>query len=44
VGLLAAGSLVGGFVGATVARRLPVPALRVVIVAIGLATALDLLF
>jgi uncharacterized membrane protein YfcA len=38
VGILAAGSLVGGFVGSTVARQLPVPILRVAIVLVGLAT------
>jgi uncharacterized membrane protein YfcA len=38
VGLLAVGSLAGGFLGARVARRLPVPVLRLVIVLIGLAT------
>lgn len=43
VGLLAAGSLVGGWVGSTVARRLPAPALRAVVVVIGAATAAKLL-
>ena len=39
VGLLAVGSLVGGYLGARLARRLPAGALRVVVVAIGVATA-----
>jgi uncharacterized protein len=43
VGLLAAGSLVGGWVGAGAARRLPAVALRVLVVAIGAATAAKLL-
>jgi len=42
VGLLAIGSLLGGFLGARVALRLPVPIFRVVVVAIGLATAIRL--
>jgi uncharacterized protein len=43
VGWLALGSLVGGFVGARVALSLPAPALRVVVVAIGVGTAVKLL-
>ncbi|MGO8862428.1 MAG: sulfite exporter TauE/SafE family protein [Acidimicrobiales bacterium] len=43
VGLLAAGSLVGGWVGARVALSIPPWALRAVVVAIGLATAVKLL-
>jgi len=43
VALLAAGSLGGGFLGAHAAKRLPAPVLRVVIVAIGVATAIRLL-
>ena len=35
-GLIAAGSLVGGFVGASVGRRLPAPVLRGVIVVLGI--------
>ena len=35
-GLIAAGSLVGGFVGASVGRRLPAPILRGVIVVLGI--------
>jgi uncharacterized protein len=35
-GLIAAGSLVGGFVGSTVGRRLPAPVLRGAIVLLGL--------
>ena len=36
VGLIAAGSLVGGFVGASVGRKLPAPVLRGVIVLLGI--------
>jgi uncharacterized membrane protein YfcA len=36
VGLIAVGSVIGGQVGATVGRRLPPPALRLVIVTVGL--------
>jgi uncharacterized membrane protein YfcA len=43
VGLLALGSLVGGFLGARLALALPVPALRVVVVVIGVGTAIKLL-
>ena len=43
VGLLAAGSLVGGYVGARVALALPAPALRVIVVVIGVGTAVKLL-
>jgi uncharacterized protein len=43
VGLLALGSLVGGFIGAKVALALPAPALRVVVVVIGVGTAIKLL-
>jgi uncharacterized membrane protein YfcA len=43
VGLLALGSLVGGFLGARLALSLPVPALRAVVVVIGLGTAIRLL-
>jgi hypothetical protein len=42
-GLLAGGALIGGYVGATVARRLPAMALRVIVIAIGLATGIRLL-
>ncbi len=42
VAALALGSLVGGWAGAHMARRLPAPALRVVVVAIGVATAVKL--
>jgi uncharacterized membrane protein YfcA len=38
VGILAVSSFVGGFVGARVARRMPAPALRVVVVAVGFTT------
>jgi uncharacterized membrane protein YfcA len=43
VGLLAIGSLVGGWIGARVALRIPAMALRVVVVAVGLATVIKLL-
>ncbi len=43
VGLLALGSLIGGYVGARLALTLPAPALRVVVVAIGVGTAVKLL-
>ena len=39
---LALGSLLGGWAGAHMARRLPAPALRVIVVAIGVATAVKL--
>ena len=42
-GLLAIGSLVGGYLGALLARRLPAPLLRVIVVGIGLATGIKLL-
>jgi len=42
-GLLAIGSLGGGWIGAVVALRLPVPLLRLAIVLIGTATGLKLL-
>jgi len=43
VGLLAAGSLVGGWIGARVALSIPAMALRVVVVVVGLATVVKLL-
>jgi hypothetical protein len=42
-GFLAIGCVVGGYVGAAVARKLPAPALRVVVVLIGLGTGIRLL-
>ena len=42
-GLLALGSLLGGYVGARLALALPAPALRVVVVVIGVGTAVKLL-
>jgi uncharacterized membrane protein YfcA len=42
-GLIAGGSIVGGFVGAHIGRRLPAPALRAVIVVVGLAAVVKLL-
>ncbi len=41
--LIAAGSVVGGQIGATVGRRLPAPALRAVIVVVGLVAVTRLL-
>jgi uncharacterized membrane protein YfcA len=43
VGLLAAGSLVGGWFGARVALSIPAVALRIVVVIVGLATVVKLL-
>lgn len=43
-GLVAASSLVGGWAGAHLGRRLPAPALRAVIVVVGLATLVRLGF
>jgi uncharacterized protein len=43
VGLLALGSLAGGYVGARLALALPAPALRAVVVVIGVGTAIKLL-
>ena len=42
-GLLAIGCLVGGYVGAALARKLPSSILRVVVIAIGLGTGIRLL-
>ena len=42
-GLLAIGTLVGGYLGATAARRLPAPVLRAIVVVIGAATTVVLL-
>jgi uncharacterized protein len=42
-GMLAIGCLVGGYVGAALARKLPAAVLRVIVVAIGLATGIRLL-
>ena len=41
--VLAATALVGGYAGARLSRRLPVPVLRAVVVALGLAAAAKLL-
>jgi uncharacterized membrane protein YfcA len=43
VGLLAVGSLIGGWIGARVALSIPATALRIVVVAVGLATVVKLL-
>ena len=40
--LLAAGSITGGQLGATVGRRIPAPVLRVIIVVVGTAVAIRL--
>jgi hypothetical protein len=42
-GLLAAGSIIGGQIGATVGRRLPPQILRALIVVVGVAVAINLL-
>ncbi|MHB1599854.1 MAG: TSUP family transporter, partial [Acidimicrobiales bacterium] len=42
-GLMAGASLVGGYVGARVARRVPAPTLRVVVVLLGIVTSARLL-
>lgn len=42
-GVMAGGALVGGYVGAHVARRIPTAVFRVVVVGLGLATAIELL-
>jgi uncharacterized protein len=44
IGLIAAGSTIGGFVGAAFGRRLPVVALRGLIVVIGLTAVITMLF
>ncbi|HVB41094.1 MAG TPA: sulfite exporter TauE/SafE family protein [Streptosporangiaceae bacterium] len=44
VGLIAAGSAVGGLIGAKVGRRLPPVVLRVIIVVIGVISAVKLVF
>lgn len=44
VGLIAAGSLIGGFVGAAVGRRLPPVVLRTVIVLLGLVALWNMVF
>ena len=41
--LLAAGSVVGGYVGARVGRRLPAPLLRVRIVVVGVIAAVAMM-
>ena len=43
VALLAGGSLIGGYLGARVALSVPATALRIVVVAVGLATVVKLL-
>jgi uncharacterized protein len=43
IGLLAAGSVVGGWVGARVALHIPAVALRIVVVTVGVATVIKLL-
>ena len=43
-GLIAAGSMIGGLIGARIGRRLPPMALRVIVVVIGLISVVKLLF
>ena len=43
IGILAAGSIVGGYVGARIGRRLPAPLLRSVVVVVGVAAAVTML-
>jgi hypothetical protein len=43
-GLIAAGSVIGGLIGARIGRRLPPMALRVIVVIIGLISVVKLLF
>jgi uncharacterized membrane protein YfcA len=43
-GIIAAGSILGGMVGATVGRRLPSPALRGFVALIGLIAIINLVF
>ena len=43
-GLIAAGSTIGGLVGARYGRRLPPMALRILVVLIGLVSAVKLIF
>lgn len=42
-GVMAGGALVGGYIGAHIARRVPTAVLRAVVVVLGLATAISLL-
>jgi uncharacterized membrane protein YfcA len=42
-GLIAAGSIVGGQIGGTLGRRVPPPALRIVIIVVGVTAAVVLL-
>jgi hypothetical protein len=42
VAVMAAGSLIGGFFGATFARRLPAGAFRIIVIALGVAAAIRL--
>jgi uncharacterized protein len=44
VGLVSAGSTCGGLIGARFGRRLPAAALRVIIVLVGLAASVKLIF
>jgi uncharacterized membrane protein YfcA len=42
-GLIAAGSIAGGFLGASLGRRIPAPALRGLVVVIGVVAVVTLL-
>lgn len=42
-GIMAGGALVGGYLGAHIARRVPTVVLRVIVIGLGLATSVDLL-
>ena len=43
IGLLAAGSVVGGYLGARIGRRLPAPVLRGLVVLVGTTAAVTML-
>ena len=40
IGLLAGGSVVGGYVGAHIGRRLPAPVLRTLVVIVGVTASI----
>ncbi|NUT43417.1 MAG: sulfite exporter TauE/SafE family protein [Thermoactinospora sp.] len=44
VGAIAVGSMIGGFVGAKIGRRIPAPVLRGIIVCVGLAAIIKLVY
>jgi uncharacterized membrane protein YfcA len=43
IGLLAGGSVVGGYVGAHIGRRLPAPVLRTLVVIVGVTASILLM-